>query len=349
MKVSLEQAAQLAQLYPVMEPPEGKIVQADVLSALRERLGTDGKILPLEAFIDCALYHEDCGYYRRQKERVGRSRETDFYTASSLGGLFSRLVLESARQLAGAPLQEFTFVEAGPESPQGILGHLEKHPFRETIQIRPGDACTLPPKCIVFSNELFDAQPFRRFIRRQGQWLEMGIAIGDNQLNWVESDPFSQLPELPGDMPEGYVIDWPSQAHQLMEVICGQQWEGLFITFDYGLPRSIVFSERPQGTGRTYANHQLGSDLLANPGQTDITCHVIWDELEAILKARGFQNIRMERQEAFFVHHGEHVIRDVMESGGPGFSTEKQTLMELLHPGNMGDKFQVLSGQRGDF
>ena len=34
------------------------------------------------------------------------------------------------------------------------------------------------------------------------------------------------------------------------------------------------------------------------------------------------------------------------EDGPQGFSPSKQTLMELLHPANMGHKFQVLSAFR---
>jgi SAM-dependent MidA family methyltransferase len=134
-----------------------------------------------------------------------------------------------------------------------------------------------------------------------------------------------------------------------MEKICQSPWGGLFIAFDYGLERDTVFNARPQGTGRTYAGHQMGAHLLENPGERDITCHLIWEELQEILTHWEFTDIHLQRQEAFFMHHAGDAINRMIEAAPPGFSREKQTLMQLLHPDNMGHKFQVLHARRGEF
>ena len=311
-----------------------------------ERLPENADCLPLDAYIDCVLYHPEIGYYRRDKARVGRSREADFYTASSLGPLFSQLVLASIRELLGQDLSGFTFIEAGPESPEGILGQLDDHPFEEVRLIRPGEPFKMPAKAVLFSNELFDAQPFKRFIRARDSWLEAGVAIAEDGLRWTTMERTSEDPDLPENCPQGYTIDWPASANRLLREIASQPWEGLFLAFDYGLDRSTVFRERPQGTARTYSAHAMGSDLLENPGQIDITCHIVWDELEDILRDTRFHQVELARQEAFFMRNGQTVIKDVLESGPAGFSMRKQTLMELLHPANMGHKFQVLSALR---
>jgi len=321
-------------------------VSASMLAALRERIPGNGDCLTLESFIRCALYHPTEGYYTRARDRVGRRPDRDFYTASSLGTVFSRLVAAAARNLLGDQSADYTFVEIGPESENGILGHLSEMPFREVRLIRPGEEATIPPMAIVFSNELFDAQPFRRLVRVENAWKEMGVGICGSRLEWRLLEPQSPLPELPDTLPDGYTIDWPEQAHHLLETICRQSWQGLFMAFDYGLGLSTILSERPQGTGRTYARHQLGGDLLADPGNTDITCHVIWDVLEQILARHHFKDVSLQRQEAFFMTHSQSVIRDILEEGPQGFSRQKQTLMELLHPANMGHKFQVLSALR---
>lgn len=319
-----------------------------MLEALRDRLPEDSALLSLESFIDCALYHPALGYYRRPRKRVGHREEADFYTASSLGSLFTRLVIASMDTLVEDALEAYSFVELGPESDQGILSAIEAIPFRETRTIRPGEPVEIPDKAIVFSNELFDAQPFRRYIRQEGRWLELGIAVGADSLAWEAFPPGDTLPKLPESAPDGYIIDWPGKAHALLETICQQPWTGLFLAFDYGLERSTLFTQRPLGTGRTYANHQMGNDLLHNPGQVDITCHVIWEELEAIMRKNRFRGVAVQRQETFFMHNGQAVIKDVLESVPAGMSPQKQTLMELLHPDNMGHKFQVLTGHRDE-
>ncbi|MEX0323388.1 MAG: SAM-dependent methyltransferase [Puniceicoccaceae bacterium] len=320
-----------------------------VLDALKERMPPDQSAMPLDAYIDCVLYHPQAGYYMRDKERVGYRPETDFYTASSMGPLFTRLIISAVEELLGENLSEYTFVEFGPESPQGILGSLEKKPpFRKHQLYRPGSDIRIPDKAIVFSNELFDAQPFKRFIQTNEGWKETGVAIVGESISYCILEPSRVPTALPASAPEGYTVDWPLHAHALLEQICSQSWDGLFLAFDYGLDRSIILSQRPEGTGRTYYQHQLGSDLLSNPGFTDITCHLIWEEMEERLRAHGFGQMELMRQEAFFMKHAQRQIQLVMESTPAGFSKEKQTLMELLHPGNMGHKFQVLYAMRGE-
>ncbi|MEX0331336.1 MAG: SAM-dependent methyltransferase [Puniceicoccaceae bacterium] len=330
-----------------MERGGDKTLDPQVREVLEQHLAPATGTIPLETFIDLALYHPQVGYYLRPESRVGHRSGTDFYTAQSLGTVYSNLVLAALEELSGSSLDTFSLVEFGPESSAGTMGPAGKSPFRETLLVRPGEAFTIPSRSIVFSNELFDAQPFRRFIRRNDKWMEAGVRITDNALDWCELEPAQSLPPLP-EASEGYIIDWPGQARQLMQDICSQSWEGLFVAFDYGLERSVIFSERPSGTGRTYADHQLGTDLLANPGHIDITCHVIWDELEDALRDNAFESIRIERQEAFFMHHSRKEIARILEGSAGSFSPEKQTLMELLHPENMGHKFQVLSARRGE-
>jgi SAM-dependent MidA family methyltransferase len=321
-------------------------INPQVLAALSQRLKPGSTAMPLDDYIDCVLYHPEAGYYMRDHDRVGHREGTDFYTASSMGELFTRLVLGAIGELINADLKEFSFVEAGPESPLGILESVKEIPFKEHIQIRPGEAFAIPEKAIVFSNELFDAQPFKRFIRTGDRWMEAGVSVTENAIGWCLLKPASIPENLPRLAPEGYTVDWPGRAHDLLEKISSQSWQGLFLAFDYGLDRSIVLTQRPEGTGRTYFQHTMSNDLLQNPGFSDITCHVIWDELEKVLRSHHFTGIQLMRQEAFFMHLAQPVIQAVMESSPAGFSPDKQTLMELLHPGNMGHKFQVLHALR---
>lgn len=316
-----------------------------ILSALQKACNAEG-VLTFESFMHTALYHPQEGYYSKARKRIGRDPNTDFYTATSMGATFPKLVVSAIRQLLGEPLEEYVFVEAGPETESGVLGTLDNCPFQAVRLIRPGDSFELPAKSIVFSNELFDAQPFRRLIFTRESWREMGVKLEDSRIRWVQMDLAQPVAGLPPRAPEGYVVDWPGKAHALLDCIARQRWSGLFIAFDYGLDSPVVFSERPQGTGRTYSNHNLGSDLLERPGEVDITCHVIWDIMENILRSHHFTHISLLRQEAFFMQFAQSGIEQILLSAPAGFSHEKQSLMQLLHPSNMGHQFQVLSARR---
>jgi len=328
-----------------MESNSSRPVSPEVLDALRDASG-EGDVMTLETFIRTALYHPEIGYYMKNRLRIGRSPDTDFYTASSIASVFSNLVVDAVRHLLDAPTGEYVFVEAGPETESGILGNRPDCPFSGIQLIRPGEPVCIPQKAVVFSNELFDAQPFRRFVHARGKWREMGVMISGASLQWIEMDLPEPPPELPRSAPEGYLVDWPGKAHELLHSIAAQHWSGLFIAFDYGLDSPTLFRERPQGTGRTYSNHQIGSDLLDRPGDIDITCHVIWDIMEAVLRSNRFENIQLLRQEAFFMRCAQSEIQRIISANASGFSVEKQSLMELIHPASMGHQFQVLSASR---
>lgn len=314
-----------------------------ILSALEHRYGT-GQWIALETFIEAALYQPGIGYYRRPSLRVGHRKNRDFYTASSLGTVFSELVIESVCRLLPDDPSRYTFVEIGAEPDNHVLSG-QSHPFGEQQVLRIGEVPQLAGPCVVFSNELFDAQPFRRFVRAGNSWQELGVRLGQDPL--LEPAEASDLPnDLPDDAPEGYQLDYPSGANCLAEALLAQPWHGLFLAFDYGLPWHTLAAERPQGTGRTYRQHRLGDDLLATPGDYDITHHVCWDHLAEILEKTGFRHGELVSQEGFFMRRASQAIARIIEASPGAFSADRQTLKTLLHPENMGRKFQVMHAFR---
>ncbi len=300
-----------------------------------------------EDFIRAALYEPKLGYYQRMRQRVGRDPATDFYTATSIGPLFAPLIMEACVKLLGDNPEKYTFVEIGAEPESGIL-HNREHPFADYQTIGAGEKIELSGNLVVFSNELFDAQPFRRLLFRGGRWQERILRISGDSGELIEDtiDPEENpLPTLP-DAVEGYQFDWPQAAADLCCQIAEQPWHGLWVCFDYGLSEKVLLEERPQGTARTYARHQMGDDLLANPGETDITCHICWDHLETILDQSGFNFIDLKTQESFFMHHSTPLIRKILQDTQGQFSRARQSLKELLHPQHMGRRFQALSARR---
>ena len=297
-------------------------------------------------FMEIALYDPLIGYYFRPGRRIGRARGTDFFTAASLGSAFAELVAEACvALLEGRDPAAFTFVEIGAEPGSAGVGTAAAGRFGGVRTLRLGDPLKVSGPCVVFSNELFDAQPFSRFVFRRGAWRELGVALHDGRLREVELS--SPLPAfLPGTAPEGYAIDAPSGAAALLEQVAAQPWTGLFAAIDYGKSWREIAEEAPAGTARAYRRHVLSTDLLADPGEQDLTCHVCWDWLVAALVRRGFADPVLESQEAFFVSRAGPAIRAAAEASAGRFDPKKFSILQLIHPSNMGRMFQVLHAAR---
>ena len=273
------------------------IGSSKVRSILENACDANGSI-GFKRFTEIALYHAEIGYYRSKRSRVGKSQDTDFFTATSLKSAFAPIVLEASlglsRSLPWRP-EELAWVEIGAEPANQLLANLDT-PFRKKTSITLDEALRIEGPAIVFSNELFDAQPFSSVVFRQGSWLERRIEVCKAGVRIVERPPSSdellkQLPALPHPAPEGYVIDLPTGANDLLNIIACLDWQGVFLAFDYGKTWQSLAYDTPQGTGRAYRRHQQKSDLLESIGQQDITCHVCWDWLIDGLKVKGFQSI----------------------------------------------------------
>lgn len=319
------------------------------IEAFRARADAGGR-LGFDRFMELALYHPVWGYYRRPKPRVGYGGDTDFFTASTSGPVFGEMIVAACTQLmAGADPAAHTFVEIGAEPGGGVLAGVA-HPFGATRTVQVGEPIALAGACIVFSNELFDAQPFRRFVGRDGKWRELGVWLTPDgtfaEIELPAAPDAALLAALPADVREGYVIDAPLAATALLGQIAAQPWNGLFLACDYGKSWRELAEACPAGTARAYFRHTQSNDLLARPGEQDLTCHVCWDWLADALVRHGFGAPRVESQETFFVRHAAGLLEAIASAEASRLSQRKLALMQLLHPAHLGQKFQVLHALR---
>ncbi len=329
-----------------------EIASAPVRQAIEDVSDANG-FVGFNHFAEIALYHPEFGYYRADRDRVGRSQNADFFTASNLKSSFAQILIEASIAIlgqTGIDPSDSTWVEIGAEPGDALLDGAET-PFRETKAIRVGEALSLDGPLVVFSNELFDAQPFHSVIFTNGSWRERGVEITPRGLRIAERSTFSPeiepiLETLPNVAPEGYIVDLPIAANALLESIANQPWTGAFIAFDYGKTWQALCYDTPQGTGRAYCNHKQSPNLLESVGEQDLTCHICWDWLEQSLARAHFQSIALESQESFVLKRAPQFVQRAFESG-PGFTSElKGQLRQLIHPTLMGQKFQALSGVR---
>ena len=316
------------------------------LQYFRQESG-DNRILRFDAFMRLALYAPDIGYYIRKRKRTGFSPGTDFFTSSNIGSLFGELVLKSVENLLkyyGISPRDYNFIEIGAEDDEGILSGIP-HPFASARCIQIGMPIEIKENCIVFSNELFDAQPFRRFVIKDGKWRELAVKEKDGSFyEMLLSGEVNEAwlpPALP--LPENYHFDAPVGTKILINNIVSLPWKGLFLAIDYGKSFKELSAYTPQGTLRAYSHHRQNNDLLCSPSEQDLTGHICWDWIKDALLEHGFASPVLQSQESFFIHHAASVLERTMRLPDSVENIpRKAALRQLIHPAELGQKFEVM-------
>lgn len=319
-------------------------------------------LLDYENFVRAALFAPGCGYYSQpDRTRIGRTPKADFTTASQLQPVFGELVAAAAQALLKAQGEDaaaYTFAEIGNETPGGILAEVV-HPFATVETFPLGKPVKLNGKCVVFSNELFDAQPFVRLQYHNNQWRELGLRLDSASQTLspctlpeikpsVQALILNSLRTLDAQgymLAEGHILDYSTGAESLLNQLTKQPWSGVFLALDYGKTLAEMLECCPEGTARAYRGHRQHNAIHEFPGNQDITHHVCWDGLEQGLASAGFTTVQRKRQEAFFVEQARERVGQLMK-GNNGLSDHKRKLMALLHPAHFGGKFEAIYGYR---
>ncbi len=324
-----------------MEPA----VRHDAIVALLRREARGG-VVSFARLVEAALYAPGLGYYVAERTRVGKAAGTDFTTAAALGPMFGELIAGAAQSLVG-DLKTHALVEVGAEPGQAHHAGIASR-FAELRIFRFGSAPAFPARSVLVANELLDAQPFHRFVRQGGAWRELGVRVDGAELTVEALTGFSSpaAAEFAGTLPaaeEGWIIDAPLAAEELLRKLLAGSWSGAVILLDYGKTVAQCLESSPAGTARAYRSHQLSGAILESLGSQDLTCHVLWDRLEPVLAAAGFRHVRLDRQEAFFVKYAGAEMERIALSGDPEATGR---LRALTHPAHFGAKFQVLHAVR---
>jgi SAM-dependent MidA family methyltransferase len=136
------------------------------------------------------------------------------------------------------------------------------------------------------------------------------------------------------------VEDWLRKVSAVLEA-------GYLVTVDYGANADDLYSQalRPHGSLRSFQRHQIVEDILARPGEQDLTTTVDWTYVKRITETLGFETVEFERQDKFLIAAGL-LDQLELESGRTGSAAEKLRLStaarEMILPDGMGAHFQVL-------
>ena len=219
---------------------------------------------------------------------------------------------------------------------------------------------------IIFSNELLDAMPVRRFgwDAKNKKWFEWGVALEGEKFVCARcsdslaprgragagargafENPPSSIFHLPSSLldvlPDGYTIEtcpaaenWWREAANILE-------RGKLMTIDYGLTNDELFSPgRLRGTLRAYFRHHATDDLLANVGEQDLTAHVNFSAIQSAGEACGLKTETFSTQAQFLTRILEKASKD--ENFGEWGARQARQFQTLTHPEHLGRAFRVL-------
>jgi SAM-dependent MidA family methyltransferase len=225
--------------------------------------------------------------------------------------------------------------------PWQVLGSLE--------EVSPVTGCC-------FSNELADAFPVAVVTRERGRLREIYVAAEQGRL--VErTGPFREAviaawaARYAAKIEEGQRLEVNRAALQWIRSLARKIHRGFVLTVDYGgLAEHLVDACHHAGTLMAYCQHKAHDDLLARPGEQDLTAHVNFSELILAGKEAGLELTGFTTQERFLLALGEpNQFADLYDSGQSEVQKldARLKLQRLINPEGMGTMFKVLIQHRG--
>ena len=221
---------------------------------------------------------------------------------------------------------------------------------------------------IIFSNELLDAMPVHLvgWDAKSRVWFEWGVTAQAGRLDWTRMsvgapgtatqqssagvllshfDPPIET-RLLDMLPDGFTTEVCPAAEKWWRAAARALACGKLLTFDYGLRAEEFFMpERKAGTVRGYHHHQPGNDVLAHPGDQDITAHVNFTAIRTAGESAGLRTEAFLPQAQFLTGIAARIWKDGVSFGEwtPARTRQFQT---LTHPEHLGRSFRVLVQSR---
>ena len=351
---------------------------------LKELIRREGSIT-FHDWMKAALYDPHGGYYQRaDRQRWGR--KGDYRTSPERSELFASTFARYFVKLAAEV--ELTIVESGAGDGSfaaGVLRTLrDQFParFAETryvvcelsddarrrMQERLSEFGERVEFCsdwdqvsissgIYFSNELLDAFPVHCVVRND-EWLsEMYVALDANGEFVWSTGPFStpRLAEFINayaiEFAQGQVIEINLAIDDWLSAVSEKLEKGFLITVDYGAEAEELYDPtlRPDGTLRGFSDHGFVDNLLADPGEYDLTTSISWTQVKSVGEQLGWSVIEFAPQDKFLLSAGlpeqlqYQLARVQSEAEKVSLTTGAR---DMILPGGMASSFQVLVQNR---
>ena len=342
-----------------------------IINILKEK-----KSLPIDQFINVALYDKKSGYYMK-KNPFGK--KGDFITSPLISNLFGEMIAiwcVAFWKHLGKP-KKILIIELGPGDAslcKNLLNTfknfkefynclelklLEKSNRLKKIQkiniknkkvkwIKKIDEVNYGP-IIFLGNEFFDSLPIKQVLKKKKLFLERHVALSKNN-NKIEflykrakKKLINSIQKL-NLISKGNIIEYPTTAIEYLNIIGRniKKYGGGLLTFDYG------YTERKnQDTLQSVKKHKY-SDIFSQPGDADITSHVNYELFVKILKKNNLKVEKIVTQNEFLQKMGIIERANILLKN-KNFREKADMfyrLKKLLHYEEMGYLFKVLFAQK---
>ena len=287
--------------------------------------------LPLDKFIELALYDEDHGYYMK-KNPFGK--DGDFVTAPNITRLFSEIIaiwIITFWKSIGSP-KKFNLIELGAgngEMMRVIIDTLKNFPecfdncnfqihekstflteqqqqnlkLENVIWLDDIKKVNSNPT-IFLANEFFDALPIKQFFKKNEGWVERFVnfkkinkAKFKEQLTDIKKIEKKLNFEISKDQ---NIIEYSPSSFEYLKNICEiiKKNNGGILIIDYGYLNSKMHETLQAVNKHNYSN------VLENIGQSDITYNINFNIFEKYISQFDDLNSIFSNQKKFLTSMG---------------------------------------------
>jgi len=332
---------------------------------------TNNKDLPLDQFIEFALYDKDKGYYMK-KNPFGK--EGDFITAPNITRLFSEIIaiwVVTFWKSIGSP-KKFNLLELGAgngEMMKVIWATLENFPEcfnscsfsiheksdflinkqKENLKsekiswVKDIKQVNSHPT-IFLANEFFDALPIKQFFKKKEDWIERFVNLKEeNKAEFKEqlTDIKKIEQQLNFEISKNQnIIEYSPDTFKYLKNICSivNKNDGGILIIDYG-----YLSSKMHETLQAINNHKH-SNVLEDIGDSDITYNINFNLFKKFVGQFSDLNSIVSNQKKFLTSMGI-LQRAEMVSENIPFSKKTDLfyrIRRLIDEKQMGELFKVM-------
>ena len=342
-----------------------------IINILKEK-----KSIPLDQFINIALYNKKFGYYMKNNPF---GKEGDFITAPMISNLFGEMLAiwcVAFWEYIGKP-NKILLVELGPGDGslcksllktfrqfKNFYNSLEVNLLEISDKLKIIQQSKINNKkvkwikkineinygpVIFLGNEFFDALPVKQLYKKKKLFFEKHVALSSDKkkIRFLYKRANDTLVKNIQDLnliTVGNTIEYPVGAIKFLEDIAKKinKFDGGLLAFDYG-----YITKKNQNTLQSVKKHKQ-VNLFFKPGDSDITSHINFKLFHRILKKNNLSVKKITNQNEFLKKVG------ILERAN--ILSKKMTFKEkanmfyrlkrLLDPKEMGNLFKVIFAQK---
>lgn len=357
-----------------------------VAAHIRARIEAAGGQISFAEYMHHCLYTPGLGYYSAGSTKFGAAG--DFVTAPEVSSIFGAVLARQCAallpQLASPAILEIgagsgklavdllRALHAAGALPDGgyrvleVSADLQARQRQLLLDEVPelADRVTwvdrLPTRFsgIVIANEVLDALPVERFVRRDDRITQVCVAADGAGFALSERAaprPLERAVErieasLGARLPAGYASDVCLAAPAWTADLAAAIEQGFVFLFDYGVGRREYYAaERSGGWLRCHFRHHAHDDPLILPGIQDLTSWVDFTAVAEAATAHGLDVAGFVAQAQFLVGGGlDRVLADFAELPTDAQRKLAAEIKLLTLPAEMGEHFKCLGLARGD-